>query len=126
MSAYKTPLCLALYVTGLMLCILPPLLAVISYFPIWKDRGVAAVISGFSLLLIALCFIPFFKTVKRILTSPASYTVWLIIFIVFLAVSKIAEEMVVISFFGFVGNLLGAILFKLTRKYGERGNEKQL
>ena len=39
-----------------------------------------------------------------------------IVFVVFFLVSRIADEMVVISFVGFIGNLVGAMLLKL----GER------
>ena len=126
MRRNRTALSVFLYTVGLFFCIIPPLLAVLSYFPVWRERGAAAVISGFSLILIALCFIPFFKTVKRIFSSMAAYTVWLVIFIAFLILSKIADEMVVISFFGFTGNLLGALLFKLTDKLEGKRNEKQL
>lgn len=117
---------LILVLIGFALSILPPLLSVLSYFPLWKERGPGAVVSGFAVLLIALCFTPLFKTVKRVLSSPASYTVWFIIFLVFFLLSRIAEEMIVISFFGFVGNLLGAFAFKLAGiKRGTDGNEKQ-
>ena len=50
--------------------------------------------------------------------APASYTVWLVIFIAFLILSNIAHEMTVISFVGFLGNLIGAVLFKLSGKIG--------
>ena len=126
MRTNRTALSVFLYTAGLFFCIIPPLLAVLSYFPVWRERGAAAVISGFSLILIALCFIPFFKTVKRIFSSMAAYTVWLVIFIAFLILSKIADEMVVISFFGFTGNLLGALFFKLTDRLEGKRNEKQL
>jgi hypothetical protein len=42
---------------------------------------------------------------------------WLALFVIFLLLSKIAEEMTVISFVGFIGNSFGAIVFKLSEKY---------
>lgn len=127
MKATNPTLRIFLIIFGFLFCILPPLCAVLCYFPLWKERGAEAVVSGFAVLLIALCFTPFFKAVKRILSSPASYTVWFIIFITFFLLSRIAEEMIVISFFGFIGNLLGALLFRLSGiKRGAIGNEKQL
>ena len=84
-----------------------------------------AVLSGFALILLLLSFVPLFKLVKKMLESPAAHTMWLICFILFFCLSKIADEMTVISFVGFVSNLIGAAIFKLAdRRIGE--NEKQI
>lgn len=105
-----------LYATGLAICILPALSAIILYFPIWKERSAAAVLSGFSLLLIFMALVPFFSTVKSLLRSPAAYTMWFIAFITFFLLSKIADEMTVISFVGFISNLIGAFFLKAAKK----------
>jgi len=109
---------LLLKALGLSLCILPPLLAALSYFPIWIAKGGECVASGLSVILILLCVFPLWKLIKRLLASPAVYTIWLIVFITFLSLSKIADEMTVISFFGFIGNVLGALCFRLSRARG--------
>jgi Co/Zn/Cd efflux system component len=44
--------------------------------------------------------------------SPAAYVMWLIAFLLFFSLEKIAHEMTVISFVGFLSNLCGAVLFK--------------
>jgi Co/Zn/Cd efflux system component len=46
------------------------------------------------------------------------HTLWFISFLLFFSLSKIAEEMTVISFIGFTSNLIGAFFFKL----GDRAN----
>ena len=102
--------------TGLAFCVLPPISAILTYFPIWVAKGGETVISGFTLLLITAALIPLWRYIKRSLASPASYTLWLIAFIAFLALSNIAKDMTVISFVGFVGNLIGALFFKLADK----------
>ena len=99
--------------TGLAFCVLPPMAAILTYFPIWVAKGGETVISGFTLLLIIAALIPFWRQLKRLLSSPASYTLWLIAFIAFLALSNIAEDMTVISFVGLIGNLIGAVLYRL-------------
>lgn len=102
---------------GLMLSILPPLAAILCYFPIWATEGGETVVSGFTALLIILAALPLYKALRKLLASPSVWSMWLIAFVVFLLLSKVAEEMVVICFVGFVSNLLGAALFRLARKY---------
>ena len=69
--------------------------------------------SGMTLLLLSFAALPLYNALKAFLRSPAAYTVWLIAFVLFLLLSRIADEMVVISFTGFVGNALGAICYRL-------------
>jgi len=93
--------------------VLPPLITTLLYFPIWQKQGGACALSGFVLLLILLALIPLFNLIKSYLASPAAYTLWLLVFIVFFLLSNIAYEMTVISFVGFVGNVIGAVLLRL-------------
>ena len=102
-----------LRVIGLVLCVIPVSVAVLSYFPAWRAEGGEVLLSGTTLLLLCMAAVPLYKLISAKLRSPAAYTLWLIAFILFFLLSNIAEEMVVISFTGFVGNLLGAIAFKL-------------
>ncbi len=111
---------------GIAFCTLPVMLAVLFYFPVWRARGGEAVISGFTLFLLLLCFVPMFKTMKKILHSPSAYTMWFIAFIAFFILSSIAEEMTVISFVGFIGNLIGAVFFKISEKDERSKDEGQL
>ena len=47
------------------------------------------------------------------------------LFVLFFVLSKIADEMTVIAFVGFVSNLLGALLFKLSGLKKVRGNDNE-
>lgn len=105
-----------LHIAGLLLCIVPPVICTLSYFPIWYHAGAEKALAGGSVILIILAAIPLFKFLRSYLESPASYIVWLIIFILFFLLSKIAYEMTVISFVGFVSNLLGAICFNIAKR----------
>lgn len=110
---------------GVSVSTLPVAICTVTYLPVWQHRGEGATLSGFALILILLSFVPLFKLVKRMLSSPAAHTMWLVCFILFFSLSKIADEMIVISFVGFVSNLIGAAIFKLAdRKIGK--NEKQI
>ena len=110
-----------LRVIGLVLCVIPVSVAVLSYFPAWRAEGGEVLLSGATLLLLCMAAVPLYKLISAKLRSPAAYTLWLIAFILFFLLSNIAEEMVVISFTGFVGNLLGAIAFRLA---GDKTDER--
>ena len=107
---------------GVVFCTVPPILTILLYFPLLKNEGGASALSGFTLLLILVAMVPLFNTVKLWLRSPASYTMWLIVFIAFLLLSRIAEEMTVIAFVGFIGNLIGAFFLK---RSGANGTDKK-
>ena len=107
-----------LFSTGLAICIIPVFSTIILYFPVWKEKGGAATLSGFTLLLILLALVPLFSTIKGLLRSPAAYTLWFIAFIIFLLLSKIADEMTVISFVGFISNFIGAFFLRAAKRIG--------
>lgn len=112
--ANKKPVrAVVLRVIGLALCVIPVTVSIFSYFPVWRAEGGEVLLSGVALLLLLLAAIPLYKLLSHHLRSPAAYTVWLIAFILFSLLSSIADEMVVISFVGLIGNLLGAVLFRL-------------
>ncbi len=100
-----------LHILGFALCIMPPAVCTLLYFPFWKMVGYEYCIAGGTALLLALCAIPLYKMIKRGLSNFSSYLMWLVLFLLFFALSRIAEQMIVISFVGFIGNLLGAICF---------------
>ena len=99
---------------GLSLCVIPVTVSILCYFPVWRAEGGEVLLSGVAILLLSLAALPLYKLLSQRLRSPAAYTIWLIAFLLFLSLSKIADEMVVISFTGFVGNLLGAIVYRLS------------
>ena len=98
---------------GVALCVIPVTVSILCYFPVWRAEGGEVLLSGVTMLLLAIASLPLYKLLAHKLRSPAAYTVWLIAFLIFLSLSKIADEMVVISFTGFVGNALGAIVYRL-------------
>ena len=111
---------LGLHITGFLLCIVPPAVCTLAYFPLWQEVGYKNCIAGGVALLLALCAIPLFKLLKRAFTSYSSGFLWLILFLLFFSLSKIAEQMTVISLVGFIGNLMGAICFHFARRINER------
>lgn len=115
-----------LKIAALALSVLAPFIATISYFPLWIDKGAEFAISGISLCIMLVCALPIFKMVKRTLRSPSAPLIWLMIFVLFFALSKIAEDITVIALIGFISNLIGAVLFKIADQNTEKKqNEKQ-
>ncbi len=102
---------------------MPPVICTLLYFPLWFDSGSTKTIAGGAALLLVLSAMPMFKMLKKHFESPASYVFWLIAFIVFSLVSRIAYEMTVITFVGFVSNLFGALLFALAKRYAPKRSE---
>lgn len=100
---------------GLFFSVIPVCVSIFSYFPVWIHRDDASILSGLSLLLIAAALIPFYRYVREALRSASAPLMWFILFVIFLLLSRIADEITVIAFVGFVSNLLGSFLFKIAR-----------
>ena len=119
MKGDRLTLRVALNALGLVFCILPPALAILFYFPVWVAKGGEYILSGLAALLMIVAFVPLFKLVKRLLASPSGYAIWLAIFLLFFLVSRISDEMIVISFIGLIGNIICAVLFRIARGGGD-------
>ena len=103
---------------GVIFSVVPAVIAVLSYFPAWCREGGEYVLSGFTTLLLLLAMIPLYKLLRKVLKSPSAWLMWLVAFVAFYLVSNIAEEMVVITFVGFVSNVVGAIFFRIAKVGG--------
>ena len=104
---------LILYLLGLVVCTVPVFCAALAYFPEWIERSDGSAISGFFLLVLILAATPIFKALRMIFHSPSAYVMWLVAFLLFFSLEKIAHEMTVISLVGFISNLGGAVLFRI-------------
>ena len=104
-----------IYALGLLISVAPPIIATLSYFPLWTQKDSGAVLSGAVLLLILISAIPLIKYLRSHLRSPSAVGIWLLVFLAFFALSKIADEMTVISFIGLLSNCVGALILWLGR-----------
>ena len=102
-----------LLLAALAVSTLPVLICAAAYFPIWSVRSDGATLSGLGLIIVLLSSVPLYRFIKRHVGTISAPILWFIIFALFFALERIAHEMTVISFVGFVSNLVGAILFKL-------------
>lgn len=100
-----------LHILGLSFCTLPPMLCTLSYFPLWEGDGEKCLAGG-ALLLLVMSSLPLIRHLRRLITSGASYILWAMTFVTFFSLSKIAEQMTVISFVGFISNVIGALIIR--------------
>ena len=111
---------------GLAISVIPVAVAIFSYFPLWIEREDASLVCGISLLLAGLAMVPMLKYIKHFLSSASAPIMWFLVFVIFFCLSRIADEVTVISFVGFTSNLIGAAMFKIAHRYGkENSNEGQ-
>lgn len=106
---------------GVCICVIPVAVTIFSYFPLWIGREDASILSGISLLLMGAALIPLFTYFRQILRSASAPVMWFILFVIFFLLSKISHEVTVISFVGFITNLIGTLLFNLAKRYGPEG-----
>jgi predicted MFS family arabinose efflux permease len=102
-----------------------PLAATLSQFHVWVDRSADAAVagvflSGLSIALILVCFIPAFRQIKEYLKSPSAPFLWTVLFVLFAILESIASEIKIICFFGMLANLLGASLYKIGKNMEEK------
>ena len=101
-----------------------PLAVTLTQFPLWISRSASATISGISILFILLSTIPFYRQIKQYFKSPSAWVMWGMLFLILFALSEIINEMVLICFFGFIANVIGAVIYKIGIKYDTPNEEK--
>lgn len=102
-----------LKVSALVIDVGAPLVATVTQFPIWVDRSAGATMSGLFVFFALLSAIPFFKQIKAYFKSPSAWVMWTVIFVVFVVLRSIIDEMLIICAVGMVGNMIGAGIHKL-------------
>ena len=98
---------------GVFFCTFPVVLSTVLYFPLWIKADSGRFISGFCVLLLSLAALPAYRFIRSRLSTIPAYTLWLIIFFICFLAGRIINELTVISFVGFSGNLIGALIFKI-------------
>lgn len=107
---------------GLLLCILPPAITALTYFPLWIGEKDSAV-SIMALLVLTLCAVPFWRVLRDALRSPSAWMMWLVLFLALSLLESLCTGLRVVALIGFPTSLLGAICFHFAKRIGEGQHE---
>ena len=100
---------------GFLFCIAPPTLATLNLFPLMTTAGR---ISACVACLLAVCFVPLFRYLRQVMSSPSAWVLWGLLFAVAAATRAFIDEFYMISMLGFFGSVIGAAFFWLARRGG--------
>ena len=103
--------------------IVVPLVATLTQFPLWVEQSAEATMSGLCLVLIGISALPFLKQLKAYFKSPSAWVVWSIIFVLLLLLRNIIDQILIVSFAGLLSNLIGAGLFNIGKRVGEKDDK---
>ena len=103
-----------LYICAGIICsVVPPIVATLSYFPLWQTKDAETVVSGICAVLLILSALPLIRILIAKMRTPSATVLWSILFLLFFSLCRIAEEICVISCAGMVGGALGSVFFRL-------------
>lgn len=109
----------ALTAIGAVLCIAPPAVTTLIYFPAWVEKSSTSTISGLSLFLLLLSIIPLFKMLKGFFATPSAPVLWAVVLVFAALFRSIIDQICVIAFVGVVSSLVGMVVFKQRDKYND-------
>lgn len=104
-----------LRILGITLCVLPPALATLEFFPLWLTREDCR-LSALSVLLLLLSAAPLFRLLRARLRSPSAWLVWLLLWALLCAFEPIVASLKTIALISFPTSLLGAVCFRLAKR----------
>lgn len=87
-----------------------PVIAVLIQFPLWIKESSGATVSGIAVLLIIISAIPLRNRIKSFMQSPSIPVLWAVFFGLFVLLSNIIKQMIVVAFVGLVSNIIGTII----------------
>lgn len=102
-----------------------PLAATLSQFPFWIEKSAEATMSGLCLVLLVISAIPFIKQLKAYFKSPSAWVLWGVIFCLLLLLRSIIDQILIVSFAGFVANAIGAVIYNAGKAIGDKDDEKE-
>lgn len=107
--------------TGLLFCLVPPIIVTFGYFPLWKHSvGLWASLGGGVAVAFIIVAVVLSKYIKAKLNTPSPVIIFLLCYGFFALMQKVSEGLTVISFWGFVGSAVGAVFFWWSKRYEER------
>ena len=124
MTKKRKILAIALYVLGLVFCVVPAALAVLDRFSVWQtgQRASATVV-----LLLCLCCIPLWRqlrnAIKAFAENPSAWGVWLALTLLFWLFERISADMLVICYIALPSSVAGALLMAAGHRLARKKEE---
>lgn len=109
----------ALSVFGYVLCIVPPALATLEFFPLWLTDGEKS-ISALSLLLLCISAVPLFRAYRRHVKTPSAILLWLALFLLMTAFRSIVNEIRCVALVGLVSSLPGTLCIFFAKRIKDK------
>ena len=110
-------------ILGILLCVLPPAVSTVAFFPIWLTNGRTA-LAALLLTLFALGAIPVLILFKRHNRPPALWMIWLFLWGFLFCLRPILPAIETIALISFPIALLGWICFRIGQHF-ERKSVKE-
>lgn len=102
-------------IIGLCLSVIPPAATALCYFPLWfSSRGSA--FSVLSVLLLALCLLPFRRAIRDYMKSPSAWQMWFVLWVGLTLFARICNGLRVVACVGSLSGLVGEVFFYLSRR----------
>ena len=105
----------ALRLLGMGLCVLPPAVATLEFFPLWITREDCR-LSAIAVVLLLLSALPLLRMLRARLRSPSAWLVWLILWVALSLFEPIVASLRTIALISFPTGLLGALCFRLAKR----------
>lgn len=106
---------IALTAVGMALSVIPPVVTILSYFPVFAERNTKAVVSGIAVLLLIIASVPLFRYAHKRLGVEAMPLVWVALFFLAEAVNNILDKFIVVCAVGAVSNVCAYVLLCLLK-----------
>lgn len=106
-------------IIGLCLAVLPPAVTALCYFPLWfSSRGSA--FSVLSILLLALCLLPFRRVIRDYMKSPSAWQMWFLLWVGLTLFARICNGLRAVACVGSLSGLIAEVFFFLSRRASEK------
>lgn len=112
-----------LFAVGMVFCTIPSVLAVASYFPVWKEAHPSVMASGVLVSVMSLSLMtcvavpPLAKWLKMVVgKTPSAWVGFAIVALVFKMISAVIDALFVIFFIASLSNLCGQVFFFMAKR----------
>lgn len=103
-----------------------PFIATLTQFPVWVEKSSEATVSGLFLIFAFISCLPFYRQIKNYLRSPSVWVLWCVMFVFFILLRNIIDEMVIVCFFGTLSNVVGNGVYKLGEHFENKEKGKKI